>query len=49
MFGVVWASLEAQMVKNLPATQETQIRSLGQEEWNPTIPTPHTWPLCPPL
>ena len=27
-----WASLVAQMVKNLPAIQETQIRSLGQED-----------------
>ena len=27
-----WASLVAQMVKNLPATQETQVRSLGQED-----------------
>ena len=27
-----WASLAAQMVKNLPALQETQIRSLGQED-----------------
>ena len=26
------ASLAAQMVENLPATQETQVRSLGQEE-----------------
>ena len=26
-----WASLVAQMVKNLPATQVTQVRSLGQE------------------
>ena len=25
-------SLEAQMVKNLPAVQETQVRSLGQED-----------------
>ena len=37
----VQASLVAQMVKNLPATQETQVRSLGQEdtqrrEWLPT-------------
>ena len=24
-----WASLVAQMVKNLPATQETRVRSLG--------------------
>ena len=27
-----WASLVAQMVKNLPAMQETHVRSLGQEE-----------------
>ena len=27
-----WVSLAAQMVKNLPAMQETQIRSLGQED-----------------
>ena len=27
-----WASLVAQMVKNLPAIQETQVRSLGQED-----------------
>ena len=26
------ASLAAQMVKNLPAMQETQVRSLGQED-----------------
>ena len=26
------ASLEAQMVKNLPALQETQVQSLGQED-----------------
>ena len=26
------ASLVAQMVKNLPALQETQVRSLGQED-----------------
>ena len=30
--GTCWASLEAQMVKNLPATQETQVWSLGQED-----------------
>ena len=35
------ASLVAQMIKNLPAMQETQVRSLGQEdpwrrEWQPT-------------
>ena len=28
---VQWASLVAQMVKNLPATQETWVRSLGWE------------------
>ena len=28
----VWASLVAQMVKYLPAMQETQIQSLGQED-----------------
>ena len=27
-----WTSLVAQMVKNLPAMQETQVRSLGQED-----------------
>ena len=27
-----WASLVAQTVKNLPAMQETQVRSLGQED-----------------
>ena len=27
-----WASLVVQMVKNLPAMQETQIKSLGQED-----------------
>ena len=27
-----WASLEVQMVKNLPAMQETQVRSLGPKE-----------------
>ena len=28
---VLWASLVAQMVKNPPVTQETQVRSLGRE------------------
>ena len=28
----LWASLVAQMVKSLPAVQETQVRSLGQED-----------------
>ena len=27
-----WASLVAQMVKNLPAVQETQVQSLGRED-----------------
>ena len=27
-----WASLVAQMVKNLPAMQETQVQSLGWED-----------------
>ena len=27
-----WASLVAQMVKNLPAVQETLVRALGQED-----------------
>ena len=27
-----WASLIAQTVKNLPAMQESQVRSLGQED-----------------
>ena len=28
----MWVSLLAQMVKNLPAIQETQVRFLGQED-----------------
>ena len=31
-FIIFWASLVSQMVKNLPAMQETQIESLGQED-----------------
>ena len=27
-----WASLDAQLIKNLPAMQETWVRSLGWEE-----------------
>ena len=39
---ISWASLAAQMVKNLPSTWETQVRSLGREyplekEWQPTL------------
>ena len=29
---LVWASLVAQMVKNLPAMQKTKVRSLGWED-----------------
>ena len=29
---VCWASLVAQLVKNLPAMQETQVSSLGQKD-----------------
>ena len=29
---MIWASLVAQMVKNLPAMWETQVQSLGQED-----------------
>ena len=29
---LVWASLVTQRVKNLPAMQETRLRSLGQED-----------------
>ena len=29
---MLWASLVAQMVKNLPAIQETQVQSLGQDD-----------------
>ena len=29
---VCWASLVAQMVKNLPVMQDTQVRSLGRED-----------------
>ena len=32
VLGSVFASLEAQRIKRLPAMQETQVRSLGQED-----------------
>ena len=32
MFPTKWASLVAQMVKNMPAMQETWVRSLCQED-----------------
>ena len=31
-FYTIWASPVAQMIKNLPAMQETWLRSLGQED-----------------
>ena len=31
-FSSIWASLVAQLVKNLPAMQETQVRFLGLED-----------------
>ena len=30
--GIYWASLVAQLVKNLPAMRETRVRSLGWED-----------------
>ena len=38
---LIWDSLVAQMVQNLPAMQETRVQSLGQEDplerkWQPT-------------
>ena len=32
IYTFLWASLIPQRVKNLPAMQETQVRSLGQED-----------------
>ena len=32
MWTPAWASLVPQMVKNPPATRETQVQSLGQED-----------------
>ena len=29
---MIWVSLVAQVVKNLPAVQETQVQFLGQED-----------------
>ena len=37
-----WASLVAQMVKNLPAIQETQVRSQGQEDHLEKGRAPHS-------
>ena len=32
MYTYIWASLIVQLVKSLPAMQETQVRFLGQED-----------------
>ena len=41
-----WASLVAQLVKNLPAMRETWVQSLGWEDpWRrKRLPTPVFWP-----
>ena len=41
-----WASLVAQLAKNLPAMQETWVRSLGWEDplEKGTVTTPVFWP-----
>ena len=44
---IPWASLIDQLVKNLPAMQETPVRSLGLEdplEKGKRVPTPVFWP-----
>ena len=41
-YGDVWASLVAQMVKNLLAMQETKIQSLGQEDPLEKVMTTHS-------
>ena len=38
----LWASLVAQLVKNLPVMQETQVRSLGQEDSLEKEMAPHS-------
>ena len=37
-----WACLVAQMVKNLPVTQETWVQSLGQEDPLEKVMTTHS-------
>ena len=32
LFNILWASLVAQTVKNVPAMKETQVQSLGRED-----------------
>ena len=45
----LWASLIAQLVKNLPATQETQVQFLGREDSLEKEPATHSsilaWPI----
>ena len=43
---ILGTSLVAQMVKNLPSMQETQVQSLGREEplEKERLPTPIFWP-----
>ena len=45
-FNNKWASLIAQLVKNLPAVLETWVRSLGWEDLleKERLPTPAFWP-----
>ena len=45
-FQYPWASLVAQLVKNLPAMQETWVQSLGWEDLleKERLPTPVFWP-----
>ena len=46
MYRYIWASLVAQLVKNLPAMWETCVRSLGWEDAleREKLPTPVFWP-----
>ena len=39
-----WASLVAQLLKNLPAMWETWVPSLGWEDLLGKVPTPVFWP-----
>ena len=41
LFCYFWGFLVAQMVKNLPEMQETQVQSLGQETKNSRGQIPH--------
>ena len=42
MKAIIGASIVAQMVKNLPVMQETQVRSLGQEDPLEKAMAPHS-------